>query len=89
MSLKGIMLPNVTQSFELEGPDLESCRAEGMLRLFIAERCFYAVDHHELFHCMKTCNHLKEIVMNCVCIQKNEIRCSYVAQKVKMLNGDR
>ena len=39
------MLPNVTQSFELQRPDLESCKAEAMLRLFIAERCFHTVDH--------------------------------------------
>jgi len=31
------MPPNVTQSFKLQIPDLESCRAEAMLRLFIAE----------------------------------------------------
>jgi len=31
------MLPNVTQSFKLQRPDLESCRTEVMLRLFIAE----------------------------------------------------
>jgi len=34
------MLPNVTQSFKLQTPDLESCRAEAMLRLFVAEHCF-------------------------------------------------
>jgi len=33
------MLPNVTQSFEFQRPDLEICRAEAMLRLFMAERC--------------------------------------------------
>ena len=43
------MLPNVTQSFELQRSALESCRAEAMLRLFIAERCFYTVDRHALF----------------------------------------
>jgi len=31
------MLPNVTQSFKIQRPDLESRRAEAMLRLFIAE----------------------------------------------------
>jgi len=31
------MPPNVTQSFKIQRPDLESCRAEAMLRLFIAE----------------------------------------------------
>jgi len=41
------ILPNVKQSFELQRPDLESCRAEAMLRLFVAERCFYTVDRHE------------------------------------------
>jgi len=33
------MLPNVTQSFDLQRTGLESCRAEAMLRLFIAEHC--------------------------------------------------
>jgi len=33
------MLTNVTQSFKLLRPDLQSCRAETMLRLFIAEHC--------------------------------------------------
>jgi len=33
------MLPNVTQSFKLQRPDLKSCRAEAMFRLFIAEHC--------------------------------------------------
>jgi len=33
------MLPNVTQSFKLQRPDLESWRAEAMLRLCIAEHC--------------------------------------------------
>jgi len=33
------MLTNVTKSFKLQRPDLESSRAEAMLRLFIAERC--------------------------------------------------
>jgi len=71
------MLPDVTQTFELQRPDLESCRAEAMLRLFIAERCFYRVDHHESFYCMKTCNHLKEMVMNCVSYKKQDkLRCS-------------
>jgi len=37
------MPPNVTQSFKLQRPDLENCRAEAMLRLFIAEHCFTAV----------------------------------------------
>jgi len=31
------MLPNVTQSFKLQRPELGSCRAEAMLRLLIAE----------------------------------------------------
>jgi len=30
----------VTQRFKLQRPGLESCRAEGMLRLFIAEHCY-------------------------------------------------
>jgi len=33
------MFPNVTQIFELQRPDLESCRAEAVLRLFNAEHC--------------------------------------------------
>jgi len=33
------MLPNVTQSFKLQRPDLESCTAEAMSRLLIAEHC--------------------------------------------------
>jgi len=37
------MLPNVTQSFKLQRPDLERCRAEAMLRLFDAEHCSSAV----------------------------------------------
>jgi len=39
------MLPNVTQSFKLQRPDLESCMAEAMLRLFIAEHCSNAWKH--------------------------------------------
>jgi len=30
------MLPNVIQSFELQGSDLESCRAEAKLRLSLS-----------------------------------------------------
>ena len=33
------MLTNATQSFKLQRSDPESCRAEAMLRLFIAEHC--------------------------------------------------
>jgi len=33
------MLSDVTQSFKLQRSDLESCRAEAVLRLFIAEHC--------------------------------------------------
>jgi len=68
------MLPNVTQSFKLQRPDLESCRAEVMLTLFIAEHCSTRI------YCIKTCNHLKEIVKNCVSYKKNEASWSYVAQ---------
>ena len=73
------MLPNGTHSFEIQRPALESCRAEAMLLLFIAKRCFYTVDRHELLYCMKTCNRLKEIVMNCVSYKqrdKLQLRCS-------------
>jgi len=44
---------------KLQRPDLEHCRAEAMLRLFIAERC-------STHYCMKPCNRLKAIVKNCV-----------------------
>jgi len=33
------MFRNVTQSFKLQRPDLDSCRAVDMLRLFIVEHC--------------------------------------------------
>jgi len=33
------MPTNVTQNFKLQRSDLESSRAEAMLRLFIAEHC--------------------------------------------------
>jgi len=33
------MLPNVTQRFGLQRPNLESCGDEAMLNLFIAEHC--------------------------------------------------
>jgi len=33
------MFPNVTQCFKLQRPDLDRCRAEDMLRLFVAEHC--------------------------------------------------
>jgi len=33
------MLHNVTQSVKLQRPDLESCWAEAMLKLFIAKHC--------------------------------------------------
>jgi len=33
------MFPNVTRSFKLQRPDLESCRAEAIFRLLIAEHC--------------------------------------------------
>jgi len=75
------MLPNVTQSFKLQRPYLESCRAEAMLRLCIADRC-----STQLY---KTCNHLKELVCvwelcviqreNCVSYKKRgklQLRCS-------------
>jgi len=40
------MFPNVTQSFKLQRPELENCRAEAMLRLFIAEHCSTAGLHN-------------------------------------------
>jgi len=63
--------PNVTQSFKLQKPDSESCRAKAMLRLFIAEHCST--------YCIKTCNHMKEIVKNCVSYKRRgklQLRCS-------------
>jgi len=39
------MFPNVTQNFKLQWPDLESCRAEAMLSLFIAEHCSTVQNH--------------------------------------------
>jgi len=33
------MLTNITQSFKLQRPDLESFSAKAMLRLFIAGHC--------------------------------------------------
>jgi len=68
------MLTNVTQSFKLHKTRLESCRAEAMLRLFIAQ---YFSTHY-----IKTCNHLKEIVTKCVSYKKNEVSCSCVAQNI-------
>jgi len=52
IKLKSIfcMLPNATQNFKLQRPDLESRRAEAMLRLFIAEHCF-TVAVPKLFGC--------------------------------------
>jgi len=44
------MLTNVTQNFKLQRPDLESCRAGAVLRLFIAELCSTAAVH-KLFGC--------------------------------------
>jgi len=39
------MLSNVIQGFNLQRPDLESCRAEAMLRLFITEHYSTAYKH--------------------------------------------
>jgi len=33
------MPPDVTQRFKLQRPDPDTCRAEAMLRLFIADHC--------------------------------------------------
>jgi len=33
------ILPNVTQSFKLQRPDLDICRTEATLGLFSAEHC--------------------------------------------------
>jgi len=69
------MLPNVTQNFKLQRPDLESCRAETMLRLFVAEHCSAAYKYATIW---------KRSSIT-VCHTKNEVSCSYIAQKVKML----
>jgi len=66
------MHPNVTQSFKLRIPDLESCRAEAMLRLFIVEH-FSAVWKHATIWKRSS---------RTVCHTKNEVSCSYVAQYV-------
>jgi len=68
------MLTNVAQSFKLQRPDLESSRAEAVFRLFITEHCST--------YCIKTCNHLKDIVKNCVSYKKNEVSCRYVVQNI-------
>jgi len=39
------MLPSATQSIKLHRPDIESCRAEAMHRLFIAEHCSTVYKH--------------------------------------------
>jgi len=52
----------ITQRFELQRPDLESCRAEGMpsmLSLLITEHCS-----------VNTCNHLAENVKICLSYKK-------------------
>jgi len=36
---------NTTQGFKLERPDLESCKAETMLRLFSTEHCSTVYKH--------------------------------------------
>jgi len=61
---------HVTESFQLRRPDLESCRVEAMLSLFIAERCS-----------INTCDNLKDIVINCH--TKKEVSYSYFAQNVE------
>jgi len=64
------MPPNVAQSFELQRPALESCRAEAMLRLSLSIVILYKNmqpfeirDRQEL-----------------VCHTKNEVSCSDIAQ---------
>jgi len=44
------MYPNVTKSFKLQRPDLKNCRAEAMLRLFIAEHCFTVSKHATIWY---------------------------------------
>jgi len=45
----------ITQSFDLRRPDLQSCQAEAMLSLFITECCS-----------VNTCEYLEDIVKNCL-----------------------
>jgi len=41
---------NTTQGFKLQRPDLEGCRAEAMLRLFIAEPCSTVYKHATIWN---------------------------------------
>jgi len=59
----------------LQRPDLESCRAEAMLSLFIAEHYSTVLKHVTIW----------KRSSRTVCHTKNEVSCRYVAQKVKML----
>jgi len=69
------MLPDVTQSFKLQRPELGSCRAEAMLRLFIAEHRSTAYKHATIWkRSSGTVCHTKKR-------GKLQLRCS----KVKML----
>jgi len=62
------MYPNVTQSFKLQRPDLKICRAEAMFYSRVARiclsLCIQIVYRWTLFYCIKTCNHLIQIVKN-------------------------
>jgi len=49
----------ITQSFEIQRPDSESCKAEAMLSLFIAENCS-----------INTCEHVVEIAKICLLLYK-------------------
>jgi len=69
------MLSNVIQGFNLQRPDLESCRAEAMLRLFITEHYSTAYKHATIW----------KRSSRTVCHTKNEASCSCAVQKVKML----
>jgi len=69
------MLPNVTQSFKSQKPDLQSFMAEAMLRLFIAEHYSTVWKHATIW----------KRSSRTACHTKNEVSCSYIAQKVKML----
>jgi len=66
------MPPYATQSFELQRPELESCRAEAMLRLSLSLLLLY--ENTQPFA-------IRDRQELCV-IEKNEVSCSDVAQNL-------
>jgi len=63
---------NVTQSFKLQRPDVESCRSEATLRLVIAEHCSTVWKHATVW----------KRSSRTACHTKNEVSCSDVAQNI-------